>query len=255
MIRIISFFLLLSISGFSQDFKKNHLKLNVSGAVLKIAGIQYERAFSERWSLCHSIAYRPKSTLTFPTLMDSLAKQYGEQLIGYRFQYLDISNAKTSMISYVPELRYFAGKNKKIILSAYLRVQQLKTNVPATIPFLFRDGVYDVTLPVDIDLVGILGGFSIGKRFTWNNAVLDFILIGGSAGVSLNYNVYLDGIETERLSNEGKEFALERMEERFGVSKDKFETSFLPNSVEAKSYSSSPLFGIKGLQINFGWRF
>jgi hypothetical protein len=240
---------------FAQKGPKNIIKLNVSGLGIKMLGVGFERKINKNLSFNQSAFFRPKVSIPFGNIIDKIAKNQGVGLTGIKFEYIFLDQAKVGFWGYSPELRWYLGKNKKMILGAFVQYENFSAKVPASLPVQKSGLVIEVITPINFKFQTISGGVSIGRKFNWDRINLEIIAIAPHPGIATNFDVNLKNGEFVRFTADDKLFIKEKLQERFGVTDTYFNTRVENEGAFINSTKPVPYFGIKGLIVNLGYSF
>jgi hypothetical protein len=254
MFKKVLFLVLLSqVILFAQ--KNNHeVKLNLSGLGLKIAGLQYEYRINKSLAFNSTFFYRGQSLIPFANTIDKFGKNEGIGLTGIKFNYIFLNEAQLGLAGLSPELKFYLGKKNSFFLGAFGMYSNYKLNVPASLPVRYNGQILEVITPVNIRFSSYSGGLNIGWKIGKKRLFCDLVLMGPHFGKAGNFLADVKNENFSRLNNEDLGYLKEKIEERFGVSPEYFETSVAQNGAEIRSIKKIPFIGIRGLGVNIGYR-
>jgi len=107
-----------------QVYKKNIVKFNLTGLILKSAGFQYEHKIGRKTSLSLGLIYRPKATWFLSNYYDTTSASTG---YSQESKFMIASSRLRSFIL-TPEFRYYLGRQAPsgLYLAAFARVKSNK---------------------------------------------------------------------------------------------------------------------------------
>ncbi|MBL7764846.1 MAG: DUF3575 domain-containing protein [Chitinophagaceae bacterium] len=229
-------------------YKPNIIKLNLSSAIFKTIGVQYEHRLKKKTSIALGLIFRPGSPYPLSKLITDTSNTASSKETKFAFS---SSKYKTLMIT--PEFRYYFKRKtpKGLYLSPFLRYRYdrmkfdyhyFESNISSqqkTGTALYTDQIFGG---------GILFGYQIVSR---KRFAIDFWFLGPWA---LYSNSKMSSrLNTANLNEFDKailESNLEQMMETFGWNKGLTWTS---NGFETKA--SGWGLGLRMLGINIGYNF
>ena len=179
-----------------QVYKKNIVKFNLTGLIVKSAGFQYEHKIGRKTSLSLGLIYRPKSTWFLSNYYDTTTALTG---FSQESTFM-MASSRLRSFSITPEFRYYLGRQapKGLYLAAFARFKYNKTQ--------FNYHYYDDVNFVQRSALGNLnetmigGGVLFGYQLvTRKRLTIDFWFLGpwiGNQHVKLLSNVNTSSISS-----------------------------------------------------------
>ena len=177
-------------------YKKNIVKFNLTGLILKSAGFQYEHKISRKTSLALGLIYRPKGSWFLSHYYDTTTASTG---YSQESKFM-LASSRLRSFSITPEFRYYLGRQapKGLYLAAFARLKFNKTQ--------FTYHYYDDVNFVQRTALGILnenmigGGVLFGYQLvTRKRLTIDFWFLGpwiGNQHVKLSSSVNANNINS-----------------------------------------------------------
>ncbi|MCA0363234.1 MAG: DUF3575 domain-containing protein [Bacteroidetes bacterium] len=254
--KILVCLLLVPVATFAQDNYKNAIKFNTLGPVSQLYSAQYELAIGKHLAFNNTFFYRPKKLIPAGETIDNLAKKHGLGLTGIKFENIFMDEAKLGMKGYSPELRYYIGKKKnRLFVSAIGQYEDFDMTVPANLAVKYKTYATDIKVPVDFTFKTYSAGILIGKQFNWRRLGVDFVIIGPHFGKAKEFYAVAQNAALKQLNQEEKQYILDKIQERFGLSDTYFSRTLVDDKAEIKSIKPVPYLGIRGLGLNLFYRF
>ncbi len=230
---------------------RNAIELNLSSAFLYNINLTYERKIGRKLGVLLGLRYGPQLPLPF-------VSQWGGAI---KSNYITNFNAiSLSNIAITPEIRYYFGKGfqRGFYIAGYARYVSYNLSAPLNISYNYQGINISQNVNINTNISGISGGlmfglqYPIGKHFQidiWLIGVNYGKILTGQANAStplLNtdaYNALDDQIKS--LQNGSASLPI----------KFNYSLSQTPSTTNLKATVNGPIIGIRGLGINFGFRF
>lgn len=235
---------LLSAPSFAKDasdndFKKNHVKLNLFSLPLKTISLQYERGLAPKISVSLGVRFQPSTNLPFKS---SFVKAADDDTIATSI----INETQISNWAITPEFRYYFGKKplQGFYVAPFARIggYSFKTSYSYE-----EDNGKTRVIPLEGNATSITGGLLLGAQWHIGKVLIDWWILGpsyGSTNIKLTSNTDLS---TQSPSD--RQQLIKDLNE-FSISGRKFESEVDDNGVRTKG--SLPALGIRtGLCIGF----
>lgn len=226
------------------DFKKNHVKLNLFALPLRNFSLQYERGLNKDMAVALGASFLPKGSIPFQgTIRNAIDAEEGDAGLDL------VNNAKVSSWSLTPEFRYYFGRKplNGFYLAPFIRVGAY--NIDWQYKYEKSDGSEK-----PVDLKGRSGMFSAGLLIgaQWHlgqRILLDWWILGPQYG-SNNIKLEASGDFSDLTKSEQAD--LEGIIEKISYNGNRFEATVTDNSVKADNKISLP-----GLRTGFciGFKF
>jgi hypothetical protein len=156
-------------------YKKNIVKFNLTGLMLKSAGFQYERKISRKTSLSLGLIYRPKGAWFLSRFYDTTTASTG---YSQETKFM-LASSRLRSFSITPEFRYYLGRQapKGLYLAAFTRFKFNKTqfNYHYYDDVNFEQRIALANLNETMIGGGILFGYQLVTRKQWT---VDFWFLG-----------------------------------------------------------------------------
>ena len=249
--KIILFLVVLTGYGAKAQYN-NAIRVNVAGLPVNLYSVQLEHTFGNFIAFNNTIFYRPKLKVPFGKGIDKIAKNEGVGLTGIKFQYIFMDEAQLGMKGYSPELKFYLKKEgHRPFISLFGIYDQFDMQVPTLI---FVKG-FDVKVPVNFKFETLSGGILFGYQFQWNRVGLDLVIGGPHIGKGRKFYAEGHNPAIKGLSEEEKQDVKDGILNRFGLSDKYFKLEITDESAEIKSIRPIPYIGLRGLGLNFSYRF
>lgn len=225
--------------GVDMPEKKNCVKLNITSLVCKNIAVQYERALAPKIAVACQIRFMPKGALPF-----------ANSLRNYIDDSLHINAVKAGSFAITPEFRFYPKSVLKgFYIAPYFRYRNVALEAP--VAFTNEDNAAE-TLKLEGKFSTIGGGIMLGSHFNIGESFsLDWFVLGAhvsSTKMKLNSGG-LNLTQDERTDIENglnSQLADQPLIRNYKV-------TTTPTSVSLDG--SFTFFGLRGLGLNFGYRF
>lgn len=257
MLRKILFLSLITFSiAEAQSEYKNSIKFNTLGPLSQLYSAQYELALGNHLAFTNTFFYRPKKLIPIGETVDNLAKKHGLGITGIKFENIFMNEAKLGIKGYSPEMRFYFGKKKNRVFASVIgQYEDFDMTVPANLAVKYKGITADLKVPVDFTFKTYSAGILIGKQFNWRRLGIDLVVIGPHFGKAKDFYAVASNAALAQLNDEEKQYILDKIKERFGLSDTYFSRSLIDDKAEIKSIKPIPYLGIRGLGLNLFYRF
>ncbi|MET0463178.1 MAG: DUF3575 domain-containing protein, partial [Chitinophagaceae bacterium] len=159
----------------SDDIKKNLLKLNLTGLIVKNYSLQYERILNRKTSVALSFRTMPTSGLPFRGFFQDITDNdpYTNQVI---------DNLRLSNIAITPEFRFYLGKGygKGFYIAPFYRYAKFKSE---DLVFEYEHGNNTESIVLRGDQSSHTGGIQLGAQWLLGKSIaLDWWILGPHYG-------------------------------------------------------------------------
>lgn len=232
--------------------------MNTTGAVTKIASLQYERMLNSNLSFNNTFFYRPKTGIPLGTQLDKIAKKHGVGVTGVDFEYIFVDQSQIGVWGYSPELRYYFGKKKgRAFIGFFGHYENFDATIPASLEARYQDQYIELSkVPINFDIRTLSGGLLIGKQFRFGERIaLDFVIFGPHLGKGNTVYAYVEQSLLSRLDESEKAYLEGKIIDRFKLSTEYYDVTVGDEKAEITAFKKVPYFGVRALGLNLGFYF
>lgn len=231
--------LAISLNVRSQDFKgKNMFKVNLSSFALGGFHLQYERQIARKITVALGYGSIPTSTIPFKSFIEKQINDPSINVADFRLG--------TSVIT--PEIRFYTGKKGAfhgLYFAPYARIGSY--NIAGPIKYS-STATGQRTAIFDGKINTVTGGLLIGSNFSLSKRLyLDWWISGASIGGATGNLSTITQLTTE------EQTSIKRALDNVDIPFTKIQSQV--NSNGAVVTTNGTMVGIRGLGINFGFRF
>ena len=226
---------LFCMHGFSQQ-KKNALKINLSGTVIRNLSLQYERAVGSKTSVLLAVRNIPYGKLPFSSAISNLVDN----------NFVDFDKTKVGMFGIIPELRFYLGK-KNALRGFYLGIFGNYSNYNNLVPIAYNNktGLFNGKVKT------YTGGLQLGAQFKLSNSFfIDWWIFGPNYGSGSGDLVFAGSLTTAEQT-----VLRDNLEQLKRDVPFNFIKAFNVDSNGAYINVKGPWAGLRGLGINVAYHF
>lgn len=251
-------FFSVSFYCFSQEERTSVIKVNATALAFKTYNIQFEKAFSKRFSFALGVSHRPEERIPFASAVRKYVDAADEGIDYISLENVKKGEATMGLFKITPELRYYIGKKKSAPIGTYIslfgRYERFFGTLPVFVDVVYKGQDLRVELPVKTEFKTTSGGLMLGRQFRLGERfTLDWYIIGGYFG-----NVKVHGESRQNLEQYDDQFIndlKENIKDTFKINEDYLSLEVDKQGVRIDNARRLKYANLRGFGFNLGYRF